>query len=90
MPSGFRARGESALVERPPHPDPLPASGEREQKTRTRPYLGAYGGKPGHDYEEMVQYDRTPDYLGSAASCGTSSSFGATALAVISVIATVS
>jgi hypothetical protein len=22
---------ESALVERPPHPDPLPASGEREQ-----------------------------------------------------------
>ena len=26
---------ESALVERPPHPDPLPASGEREQNRRT-------------------------------------------------------
>ena len=31
-----------------------------------------------------------PPHFGSAASCGTSSSFGATALAVISVIATVS
>jgi hypothetical protein len=26
---------ESELVERPPHPDPLPASGEREKRYRT-------------------------------------------------------
>jgi len=34
-----RVRGllrESEPVERPPHPDPLPASGEREQKRRAK------------------------------------------------------
>jgi hypothetical protein len=40
----FRVRGrlrESDLVDTPPHPDPLPASGEREKKRRANVFPGA-------------------------------------------------
>src|SRR5215475_13320958 len=40
------ALSESALADRPPHSDPLPASGEREQAC-TQPYLSANG--PAYD-----------------------------------------
>src|SRR5882672_7659428 len=47
MPSDFRARGESALVERPPHPDPLPPlGGEGAERFRARLYLWSYGASP--------------------------------------------
>src|SRR6266446_4205118 len=69
-----RPRRVRPCGEAPSHP--LPASGERvSRKGPHTPLSWRLWGMPGHDYEEMVQYDRPPDYFGSAASCGTSSSF---------------